>query len=415
MAKESSADIKSDEKKVVKKRNVIPTKLVIRRLPPYLTCEELLHAIDPLPDHDSFRYVSGDGTLFPDSFCRAYINLVSPDDLLTFRDRVDGLEFTDSKGYSQPCVLEYAPFQKNPKKNKKKEDSKAGTIEEDADYKAFLESLEAEEEKTVLDLEKYLEDLEKRDQKNKCIETPLTAFLKQKREEKKRLREERRRAEQERRRKEEKRKRDADRKKRLEAEKAKRKKEEDKKFASKKDDTKKDGGSHKEDVDDPRSDKSEIHSKGDGRHSGKSKYESKGPRLSDTKPKKPEQTRRGPIGAKPRDQYAEDEKHTDRPYSGKDSYERGGHSGRGGSRPRGGYRGSRDYPPRKWEKSDDTRNTKGSEDGEVKKSDKQRPKRPDREIYRPGGGRGGSRPSASSSRSHKYSEQRSGSRQDDEK
>lgn len=48
-----------------------------------------------------------------------------------------------------------------------------------------MESLEAEEEKTVLDLEKYLEELENRDQKKKIVETPLTAFLKQKREEKK--------------------------------------------------------------------------------------------------------------------------------------------------------------------------------------------------------------------------------------
>ena len=56
----------------------------------------------------------------------------------------------------------------------------------DSDYIKFLESLEVEEEKHVLDVEKYLDDLDKREKQfSDTIETPLTTFLKQKREERK--------------------------------------------------------------------------------------------------------------------------------------------------------------------------------------------------------------------------------------
>ena len=67
-------------------------------------------------------------------------------------------------------------------------------------------------------------------------------------------------------------------------------------------------------------------------------------------------------------------RYNDRPHSGKDNYERGGYAGRGGSRSRGGYRGSRDFPPRKWDRNDDSRNSKGSEDNDVKKLEKPKTK-----------------------------------------
>nr|XP_039270209.1 regulator of nonsense transcripts 3B-like isoform X1 [Styela clava] len=488
MAKDvSQGETKADDKKVSKKRekNVIPTKLIIRRLPPALTKDELLEIISPLPPHDYFRYVSGDKTLAPDHFCRAYINFTSADDIMTFRDKVDGFEFTDSKGNSQPCVLEYAPFQKNPRKVKKREDAKCGTIDEDPDYTAFLESLEAEEEKTVIDLEKYLEELEKKEQKNKVVETPLTAFLKQKREERKRIREERRRVEQERRKKrdDERRKRDLERKKKLDGERLRRKKEDEKKSFSKKDT---EGKKEKDELDDESKKTEGTQGKGDAKllnkksscsresltiggifsHleleqqwlSEKQNQESKkavwkkkekeiqallgkfeasakvAPRLSDTKPKKSEPpVRRGPIGSKPpKDSATENgdkersrDSHNDRYKDTRGGYDRGG--GYSSSRPmssrgRGRSMSSREFPPRKWEKKDDPpprSKNKSWTESQDKKTDKTKSKRPDREIYRPGSARSSTSLQSSASeippRTHKYSEQRSKSRQEDEK
>nr|XP_039270210.1 regulator of nonsense transcripts 3A-like isoform X2 [Styela clava] len=439
MAKDvSQGETKADDKKVSKKRekNVIPTKLIIRRLPPALTKDELLEIISPLPPHDYFRYVSGDKTLAPDHFCRAYINFTSADDIMTFRDKVDGFEFTDSKGNSQPCVLEYAPFQKNPRKVKKREDAKCGTIDEDPDYTAFLESLEAEEEKTVIDLEKYLEELEKKEQKNKVVETPLTAFLKQKREERKRIREERRRVEQERRKKrdDERRKRDLERKKKLDGERLRRKKEDEKKSFSKKDT---EGKKEKDELDDESKKTEGTQGKGDAKLLNKGKFEASAkvaPRLSDTKPKKSEPpVRRGPIGSKPpKDSATENgdkersrDSHNDRYKDTRGGYDRGG--GYSSSRPmssrgRGRSMSSREFPPRKWEKKDDPpprSKNKSWTESQDKKTDKTKSKRPDREIYRPGSARSSTSLQSSASeippRTHKYSEQRSKSRQEDEK
>merc|ERR1712096_149314 len=96
------------------------------------------------------------------------------------------------------CLVEYAPYQKldGIGRKVKKADGKCGTIFEDAVYKAFVESQEAVEEKEALDVEQYLEELEKWEKKNEVNETPLTSYLKQKAIERKkkvaRMREEKR-------------------------------------------------------------------------------------------------------------------------------------------------------------------------------------------------------------------------------
>ena len=53
----------------------------------------------------------------------------------------------------------------------------------DPDYKKFIESLSKVEEKESLDVEQYLEDLEK-EKSAEVVETPLTSYLKDRREEK---------------------------------------------------------------------------------------------------------------------------------------------------------------------------------------------------------------------------------------
>ena len=46
------------------------TKIIIRRLPPKLTQDEFKEAVDPIPDHDFFRYVIADDDLGSNAFAR---------------------------------------------------------------------------------------------------------------------------------------------------------------------------------------------------------------------------------------------------------------------------------------------------------------------------------------------------------
>jgi len=229
MSLEEEDQKESAEKKAKKKeKNVIQTKVIVRRLPPGLNEAQFLEIVEPLPPNDFFRYVIGDRTLAPYNFARAYINFLNPDDIIAFRDKFDGLEL-ERNNQKYPCVVEYAPFQKICKRVRKKEDSKANTIEQDADYLKFLESLEVEEEKDTLDVEKYLDELEAREKDGAgFVDTPLTSFIKQRREERKKLRDERRKLDIEKRKKKEeerRKRRELEKKKRLEAEKAKKKSE----------------------------------------------------------------------------------------------------------------------------------------------------------------------------------------------
>ncbi|XP_075281637.1 regulator of nonsense transcripts 3A isoform X2 [Opisthocomus hoazin] len=106
------------------------SKVVIRRLPPCLTKEQLEEQLHPLPAHDYFEFCTADPSLYPHLYSRAYINFRNPEDILLFRDRFDGYVFIDNKGLEYPAVVEFAPFQKISKKKLKKKDTKAGSIED---------------------------------------------------------------------------------------------------------------------------------------------------------------------------------------------------------------------------------------------------------------------------------------------
>jgi len=99
-------------------------------------------------------------SLYPHLYSRAYINFRNPDDILLFRDRFDGYIFIDSKGLEYPAVVEFAPFQKIAKKKLKKKDAKTGSIEDDPEYKKFLETYCVEEEKPNANPETLLGDIE---------------------------------------------------------------------------------------------------------------------------------------------------------------------------------------------------------------------------------------------------------------
>ncbi|XP_068124328.1 regulator of nonsense transcripts 3A isoform X2 [Hyperolius riggenbachi] len=210
-------------------RKAALSKVVIRRLPPSISKEQLEEQLHPLPAHDYFEFCSADPSLYPHLFSRAYINFRNPEDILLFRDRFDGFIFIDNKGQEYPAVVEYAPFQKVSKKKLKKKDTKAGSISEDLEYKKFLENYCADEEKICANPETLLGEIEAKTKELIARRTtPLLEYIKNRKLEKQRMREEkreerrRREMEKKRLREEEKRKRrEEDRRKRKEADKQK--------------------------------------------------------------------------------------------------------------------------------------------------------------------------------------------------
>ncbi|KAM9709679.1 regulator of nonsense transcripts 3A isoform 2-T2 [Menidia menidia] len=194
------------------------TKVVIRRLPPNLSKDQLEEQLSPLPSYDYFEFFQADQSLYPHLFSRAYINFKNTDDILLFRDRFDGYVFIDNKGQEYPAVVEFAPFQKISKKKLKKKDGKAGSIEEDPEYKRFLENYSCDEEKSMANPEILLGEIEAKTRELIAKRTtPLLEYIKNKKIEKQRIREEKR---------EERRKRELEKKRQREEEKRKRREEE---------------------------------------------------------------------------------------------------------------------------------------------------------------------------------------------
>ncbi|XP_029020220.1 regulator of nonsense transcripts 3B [Betta splendens] len=209
-----------------KEKKEAMTKIVIRRLPPSLTKEELEEQLQPLPEVDYMEFFSNDTSLYPHLFARAYINFKNQDDIVLFRDRFDGYVFIDNRGQEYPAIVEFAPFQKVAKKRSKKKDAKCGTLTEDPDYKKFLEYYNGDDEKLTSTPETLLEEIEAKTKELIAKRTtPLLDFLKNKQRIREEKKEERRRRELERKRlrDEERRKwREEERKKRKEADKMKR-------------------------------------------------------------------------------------------------------------------------------------------------------------------------------------------------
>ncbi|XP_076337694.1 uncharacterized protein LOC143239923 isoform X4 [Tachypleus tridentatus] len=113
-----------------RKEKNFQTKVVIRRLPPSMSEEQFLDQISPVPDYDYMYFVKADPSMGQFAFCRAYINFINQEDIFIFKDKFDGYVFVDSKGNEYPAIVEFAPFQKIPKRRMKKKDAKCGSIEQ---------------------------------------------------------------------------------------------------------------------------------------------------------------------------------------------------------------------------------------------------------------------------------------------
>uniref|UniRef100_A0AAA9RSS7 UPF3A regulator of nonsense mediated mRNA decay n=1 Tax=Bos taurus TaxID=9913 RepID=A0AAA9RSS7_BOVIN len=186
----SSSSCGSGAGKPREEKRTVLSKVVIRRLPPSLTKEQLEQQLHPLPAHDYFEFFTADVSLYPHLYSRAYINFRNPDDILLFRDRFDGYIFIDSK---------------------------------DPEYKKFLETYCVEEEKTSVSPETLLGDIEAKTRELIARRTtPLLEYIKNRKLEKQRIREEKR-EERRRRELEKKRLREEEKRRRREEEKCRRK------------------------------------------------------------------------------------------------------------------------------------------------------------------------------------------------
>ena len=146
----SSPNANSTEHRLIsllgKKKNIKElknTKLVIRRLPQNITMTELTQFLDPIPDHNYLYLARGDTEFSREDmlFSRAYINLNSQEDAMSFCKRLDGFPFKCAGRVYRP-VFEYAPFHRVPKRTAVKIDNKEGTIVSDPDYTAYIQSLQ---------------------------------------------------------------------------------------------------------------------------------------------------------------------------------------------------------------------------------------------------------------------------------
>ncbi|KAK4881528.1 hypothetical protein RN001_004847 [Aquatica leii] len=164
------------------------TKVVVRRLPPFIDQETFLVQVSPIPDYDYIYLVNGDTSLGENAFSRVYINFIQPSDIFAFKEKFDNYVFVDQKGHEYSAVVEFASFQKIPRKRKPRLDPKAGTIETDPLYLEFLESLKEQPNQDIKPEFSY----QFNDTKDDVSSTPLLDYIKQRKIDKQRIREERR-------------------------------------------------------------------------------------------------------------------------------------------------------------------------------------------------------------------------------
>ncbi|RWS28815.1 Regulator of nonsense transcripts 3A-like protein [Leptotrombidium deliense] len=177
-----------------KKQETLQTKVVVRHLPPTMNEEQFVEQVSPIPEHNFMYFAKADLSLGSYAFSRAYINFIHQEDIFIFKDKFDGYVFVDVKGNEYPAIVEFAPYQKIPRRRvglSDKRDTKSGTLEQDSEYVKFLESLQhSKNEANLPSAEVYLEEIEARDKELKanhgCLKmSSKKNFSKEKHEEEK--------------------------------------------------------------------------------------------------------------------------------------------------------------------------------------------------------------------------------------
>ncbi|KAL8957060.1 MAG: hypothetical protein Q9193_005571 [Seirophora villosa] len=165
-------------------------KLVVRRLPPGLTdveFETILGGEWKLGGGRVDWAVYKPGKISkdpakPSKPSRAYLNLTKPEYISALSDSVRNATFTDVKNTSKDSVLlgppsvEFAPYSRAPR-NRVRKDARQGTIDQDAEFIGFLESLTNPVPKPA-SVDQQVNDASKG--KEKVTITPLIQYLKEK-------------------------------------------------------------------------------------------------------------------------------------------------------------------------------------------------------------------------------------------
>ncbi|KAG5519387.1 hypothetical protein PMAC_002013 [Pneumocystis sp. 'macacae'] len=122
-------------------------KVVIRYLPPDLSEETFKELVKEWTDEERVEWSS----FYPgkvssnrnknDKYARAYIKFKSPEALFAFHKGFGAHLFSDEKSKGQRVLVEFAPFQKVPRLERQKHDARQGTIDDDAEFIAFQETL----------------------------------------------------------------------------------------------------------------------------------------------------------------------------------------------------------------------------------------------------------------------------------
>ncbi|ORY99078.1 Smg-4/UPF3 family-domain-containing protein [Syncephalastrum racemosum] len=156
-AKKAAAKAKKKKKDKAKKkakrssRKTAPkTKIVVRRLPPNLPEDVFMNAVkrwtsDEVVDYKLYlpgKLSKSKGK--EHQFSRAYFHMKTMEAVIAFHQGFDGHIFLDNRGIESRAVVEFAPFQKLPKEHKTP-DARQGTIDDDPEFLAFVESLKHEE------------------------------------------------------------------------------------------------------------------------------------------------------------------------------------------------------------------------------------------------------------------------------
>ncbi|KAI0922913.1 hypothetical protein AcW1_002568 [Taiwanofungus camphoratus] len=137
---------KEKKAKAVNKSQAERLKTVVRRLPPNLPEDVFWQSVQKWVTEETIQWKAYYQGKFRKRLnkenipSRAYIAFKDEELLAVFSREYDGHLFRDKAGNESIAVVEFAPFQKIPS-DKKKVDSRMGTIEKDEDYISFLQSL----------------------------------------------------------------------------------------------------------------------------------------------------------------------------------------------------------------------------------------------------------------------------------
>lgn len=126
--------------------NAAKLKILVRKLPPAMTEDEFKTHTAEWIDFDNIEYFSfvkgkvSEDRAKASRHAGSSIKFKSQEQIVALREGIEGRIFTDSRGNQARPQVEFAPFQKIPKKTTKR-DARQGTIDQDPEYIAFLEIL----------------------------------------------------------------------------------------------------------------------------------------------------------------------------------------------------------------------------------------------------------------------------------